>query len=94
MSFIKGTLRSDVLLFPEAIDDYITSDNPVRFIEAFVDNLDLHSSAFLALLLLTQAVLLTRLLICSSSISMATSIALRSSRYLSENLTAISNSSG
>lgn len=46
MSFIKGTPRSDVLLFPEAIDDYVTSDNPVRFIEAFVDNLDLSNLGF------------------------------------------------
>jgi transposase len=46
LTFIKGTPRSDVLLFPEAIDDYVTSDNPVRFIEAFVDNLDLHELAF------------------------------------------------
>lgn len=46
MSFIKGTPRSDVLLFPEAIDDYVCSDNPVRFIEAFVDNLDLQQLGF------------------------------------------------
>lgn len=46
MSFIKGTPRSHVLLFPEAIDDYVTDDNPVRFIEAFVDNLDLHDLGF------------------------------------------------
>ena len=46
MSFIKGTPRSDVLLFDEAIDDYITDDNPVRFINAFVDNLDLNQLGF------------------------------------------------
>ena len=46
MSFIKGTPRSDVLLFPEAIDDYVSDDNPVRFIEAFVANLDLHELGF------------------------------------------------
>ena len=46
MSFIQGTPRSEVLLFPEAIDDYVTDDNPVRFIEAFVDNLDLHELGF------------------------------------------------
>ena len=59
MSFIKGTPRSDVLLFPEAIDDYVTDDNPVRFIEAFVEGLDLQSLAFLALPRLTLAGLLT-----------------------------------
>ena len=46
MSFIPGTPRSDVLLFPEAIDDYVTDDNPVRFIEAFVDHLDLKQLGF------------------------------------------------
>lgn len=46
MSFIKGTPRSDVLLFPEAIDDYVSDDNPVRFIEAFVNNLDLKQLGF------------------------------------------------
>jgi transposase len=46
LSFIPGTPRSDVLLFPEAIDDYVSLDNPVRFIEAFVDNLDLEELGF------------------------------------------------
>ncbi len=46
MTFIKSTPRSDVLLFPEAIDDYVSDDNPVRFIEAFVDNLDLNQLGF------------------------------------------------
>lgn len=46
MSFIKGSPRCDVLLFPEAIDDYVSDHNPVRFIEAFVDNLDLHQLGF------------------------------------------------
>jgi transposase len=34
------------LLFPEAFDDYVSEDNPVRFIEAFVDSLDLHELGF------------------------------------------------
>jgi transposase len=34
------------LLFPEAFDDYASEDNPVRFIEAFVDSLDLHELGF------------------------------------------------
>jgi transposase len=46
LSFIKGTPRSDVLLFPQAIDDYITDDNPVRFIDAFVEGLDLKLLGF------------------------------------------------
>ena len=31
---------------PEAVDDYVGSDNPVRFIDAFVDGLDLAAAGF------------------------------------------------
>ena len=41
MSYIKGINRNQTLLFPEVIEDYIDEDNPVRFIDAYVDNLDL-----------------------------------------------------
>lgn len=35
-----------LLLLPEAVDDYVGVDNPVRFIEAFVDGLDLSAAGF------------------------------------------------
>src|SRR6202023_4209573 len=41
MTHISGFERSQLLLLPEVIDDYIVADNPVRFIDAFVDGLDL-----------------------------------------------------
>ncbi len=41
MTHIPGIDRSQVLLPPEAVDDYVGPDNPVRFIDAFVDGLDL-----------------------------------------------------
>src|SRR3954453_5337403 len=41
MTHISGRDRSQLLLLPEAVDDYVGPDNPVRFIEAFVDGLDL-----------------------------------------------------
>ena len=41
MGYIKGESRDQQLLFPEVIDDYITADNPVRFIETFVENLNI-----------------------------------------------------
>ena len=41
MRYIQGTDRDQTTLLPDAIDDYITEDNPVRFIDAFVDSLDL-----------------------------------------------------
>ena len=31
---------------PEAVDDYVDADNPVRFIDAFVDELDLAATGF------------------------------------------------
>ncbi|HZB44341.1 MAG TPA: IS5/IS1182 family transposase, partial [Pyrinomonadaceae bacterium] len=46
MSHIRGVDRLEVLLFPEALDDYIAQDNPVRFIEAFVESLDLVELGF------------------------------------------------
>ncbi len=46
MAHITGFERSQLLLLPEAIDDYVGSDNPVRFIDAFVEGLDLDKSGF------------------------------------------------
>lgn len=47
MEHIKGMDRRQVLLFPEVIDEYITDENPVRFIDAFVENLDLKELGFM-----------------------------------------------
>src|SRR5277367_3894820 len=46
MTYITGHDRSQLLLLPEAVDDYVGSGNPVRFIDAFVDGLDLAVSGF------------------------------------------------
>lgn len=46
MKHIKGIERKQVILFPEIIDDYITEENPVRFIDAFVNSLDLIKLGF------------------------------------------------
>ena len=46
MMYIAGHDRSQLLLLPEAVDDYVGSDNPVRFIDAFVYGLDLAASSF------------------------------------------------
>lgn len=46
MAYIKGEDRDQITLFPEAVDDYITSDNPVRVIEAFVNTLDMQQLGF------------------------------------------------
>ena len=46
MAHISGHDRSQTLLFPESVDDYVGPDNPVRFIDAFVDGLDLAAAGF------------------------------------------------
>src|SRR5471030_1554225 len=46
MAHISGFERDQLLLLPEAVDDYVGSDNPVRFIDAFVDGLNLAEAGF------------------------------------------------
>ena len=46
MAHITGEDRSQLLLLPDAVDDYVGPDNPVRFIDAFVDGLDLEAAGF------------------------------------------------
>lgn len=46
MGFIEGIDRHQMVMFPELLDDYIADDNPVRFIDAFVDSLDLGALGF------------------------------------------------
>jgi hypothetical protein len=35
--------RSQTLLFPESLDDYVAAENPVRFLDAFVASLALRA---------------------------------------------------
>lgn len=44
--FIEGDDRSQVTLLPECLDDFIAEDNPVRVVDAFVEELDLHGLGF------------------------------------------------
>ena len=46
MMHLSGPDRSQILLLPEVVDDYVGPDNPVRFIDAFVDGLDLAAASF------------------------------------------------
>lgn len=46
MSFIEGVGRDQHTLFPEVLDDYIASDHPVRFIDAYVDQLNMEALGF------------------------------------------------
>ena len=38
--------RSQMMLLPPCLDDYVSEHNPVRAIDAFVDTLDLHALGF------------------------------------------------
>ncbi len=44
--FVEGADRSQSVLFPERLDDYIDDDHPVRVIDVFVDELDLREPGF------------------------------------------------
>ena len=46
MNFISPSPRNEVLLLPQCLDDFIAQDNPVRFINQFVDSLDLRKCGF------------------------------------------------
>jgi len=44
--FIEGESRTQTTMFPESLDDYVSDDNPVRVIEAFLEELDLKALGF------------------------------------------------
>ena len=44
--FVQGGDRDQVTLLPECLDDYLGEDNPVRVVEAFVEELDLEALGF------------------------------------------------
>jgi transposase len=46
MKYIAGSDRGEALLLPEVLDDYIAPENPVRFIDAFIGQLDLSKAGF------------------------------------------------
>jgi len=46
MNHRTGLDRSQTLLFPERLEDYVGPENPVRFLDAFVANLDVYELGF------------------------------------------------
>ena len=44
--FVEGQDRRQVALLPDCVDDYVGEDNPVRAVEAFVEELDLAELGF------------------------------------------------
>jgi len=46
MPYIKGESRGQITLLPESLEDYVTEENPVRVVDAFVDKLDILGMGF------------------------------------------------
>jgi transposase len=46
MSYIEGEDRKQRLLFPEVLEDYVTQENAVRFIDVFIEGLNLSEMGF------------------------------------------------
>jgi len=44
--FIEGTCRTQATLFPDCLDNYISEENDIRVIDAFIDSLDLSNLGF------------------------------------------------
>ena len=44
--FVEGEERSQDVLFPERLEDWIAEDNPVRVVDVFVDEVDLKALGF------------------------------------------------
>ena len=43
---VMGPHRSQTVLFPDTIDKYVAKENPVRFINTFVDSLNMEKLGF------------------------------------------------
>ena len=43
---VTGTHRKQTVLFPDMLDDYVDKENPVRFIDAFVESLNMEKLCF------------------------------------------------
>jgi transposase len=43
---VGGTHRDQTVLFPDTLDKYVDAENPVRFIDAFIDSLNLEKIGF------------------------------------------------
>jgi transposase len=48
MGYIKGTGRDQITLKPDCLEDYVSAENPVRVVDAFVEQLDIAALGFKA----------------------------------------------
>ena len=45
-SYVEGLSRNQTFLLPKTIEEYVAPDNPVRFIDAYVNTLDMEKLGF------------------------------------------------
>jgi len=43
---VAGLNRDQTLIFPDTLEEYVDKENPVRFIDAFIDSLNLKKLGF------------------------------------------------
>ena len=72
--FVEAADRHQPGLLPPCLDDYVDADNPVRIIDAFVDELDLAELGFARVQPASTGRPATRRARCSSFMSMDTCI--------------------
>ena len=89
--FVEGEDRRQATLLPDCLDDYVAPDNPVRIIEAFVDELDLAALGFAGMAPETTGRPATIPPPCSRSTSTAISNASRPAAAWNARPSAISN---
>jgi hypothetical protein len=46
MKYITGESRRQITFLPDCIENYVGKDSPTRFIDAFVNQLDMDDSGF------------------------------------------------
>ena len=45
-SYVEGLSRKQTFLLPKTIEEYVQTDNPVRFIDAYVNTIDVEKLGF------------------------------------------------
>ena len=91
---VTGTHRKQSVLFPDTLDEYVDKENPVRFIDAFIDSLNLEKLGFKhsVLQILEDHRIIPQT--CSSSMCTATSTRSGQAENSRENATATLRSCG
>ncbi len=45
-NYVEGLSRNQTFLLPKTIEEYVEPDNPIRFIDAYVNTLDMEKLGF------------------------------------------------